>query len=85
VFIDWSQNRAAKTTVVPYSLRGRAKPWVSTPLTWDEVEACRTPADVLFGPGEAAERLEKIGDLCAVLGERRERLPAVPGRDDRRS
>ena len=39
VFIDWSQNNAAKTTVAPYSLRAQPVPTVSTPLTWDEVEA----------------------------------------------
>ncbi len=38
VFIDWSQNNAAKTTVAPYSLRAQPTPTVSTPLTWDEVE-----------------------------------------------
>jgi bifunctional non-homologous end joining protein LigD len=26
VFIDWSQNNPAKTTIAPYSLRGRARP-----------------------------------------------------------
>ncbi|GAB3817423.1 hypothetical protein GCM10027605_68100 [Micromonospora zhanjiangensis] len=39
IFIDWSQNNAAKTTVSPYSLRAEPLPTVSTPLTWDEVEA----------------------------------------------
>lgn len=79
VFIDWSQNRAAKTTVAPYSLRGRDEPWVSTPLTWDEVEACREPEDVLFGTDEVAERLDTLGDLCAVLREQRECLPTAEG------
>ncbi|MGF3055557.1 ATP-dependent DNA ligase [Microbacterium sp. YY-01] len=37
VFIDWSQNNAAKTTVAPYSLRGRATPTVATPRTWREL------------------------------------------------
>ena len=37
VLIDWSQNRAAKTTVAPYSLRGRVRPWVAVPRTWDEL------------------------------------------------
>ena len=37
VFIDWSQNAAAKTTVSPYSLRGRARPTVAAPRTWDEL------------------------------------------------
>ena len=37
VFIDWSQNNGAKTTVSPYSLRGRDRPWVAAPRTWDEL------------------------------------------------
>jgi bifunctional non-homologous end joining protein LigD len=37
VFIDWSQNWPAKTTVVPYSLRGRFRPTVAAPRTWDEI------------------------------------------------
>ncbi|HWO58547.1 MAG TPA: DNA ligase D, partial [Umezawaea sp.] len=41
VFIDWSQNNPAKTTVAPYSLRGRDRPTASTPVTWAEVRACR--------------------------------------------
>ncbi|MDQ2650589.1 MAG: non-homologous end-joining DNA ligase, partial [Actinomycetota bacterium] len=39
VFIDWSQNSRHKTTVAVYSLRARPRPTVSTPLTWDEVQA----------------------------------------------
>lgn len=38
VFIDWSQNNASKTTVSPYSLRGRTRPWAAAPRTWDELE-----------------------------------------------
>lgn len=37
VFIDWSQNNGAKTTVAPYSLRGRTQPTVAAPRTWDEL------------------------------------------------
>lgn len=37
VLLDWSQNRAAKTTVAPYSLRGRLRPTVALPRTWEEV------------------------------------------------
>lgn len=39
VFLDWSQNTAAKTTITPYSLRGRGRPYVAAPRTWDEIEA----------------------------------------------
>lgn len=39
VLVDWSQNNPAKTTIVPWSLRGRARPWAACPVTWDEIEA----------------------------------------------
>src|SRR5439155_23140212 len=39
VFVDWSQNDRNKTTIAAYSLRIRARPTVSAPVTWEEVEA----------------------------------------------
>lgn len=39
VFVDYTQNNAAKTTVSPYSVRGRERAWVAAPRTWEEVEA----------------------------------------------
>ena len=68
VFVDWSQNNAAKTTVAPYALRARPQPWVSTPVTWDEVAACRKPRRpaVPRRPG-TLERVEQHGDLWAPL------------------
>ncbi|GGH98574.1 ATP-dependent DNA ligase [Arthrobacter liuii] len=39
VLVDWSQNNAAKTTVVPYSLRGRPTPMVAAPRTWREIDS----------------------------------------------
>ena len=39
VFLDWSQNAGSKTTISPYSLRGRERPLVAAPVTWAEVEA----------------------------------------------
>ncbi|MDQ0661838.1 bifunctional non-homologous end joining protein LigD [Arthrobacter ulcerisalmonis] len=41
VLVDWSQNNAAKTTVVPYSLRGRPTPMVAAPRTWREIDSPR--------------------------------------------
>ncbi|MDQ6934549.1 MAG: non-homologous end-joining DNA ligase [Actinomycetota bacterium] len=38
VFLDWSQNTGAKTTISPYSLRGRELPLAAAPRTWAEVE-----------------------------------------------
>ncbi|MDR6414438.1 ATP-dependent DNA ligase [Pseudarthrobacter sulfonivorans] len=39
VLVDWSQNSAAKTTIVPYSLRGRHAPTVAAPRTWRELSS----------------------------------------------
>jgi bifunctional non-homologous end joining protein LigD len=41
VMLDWSQNNAAKTTVTPYSLRGRSRPFVAMPRTWREITSGR--------------------------------------------
>ncbi|HEY1674483.1 MAG TPA: non-homologous end-joining DNA ligase [Streptosporangiaceae bacterium] len=65
VFIDWSQNNAAKTTVAPYSLRAMRTPTVSTPVTWDEVSEGR--ADLGFTSEQALERVAASGDLLAPL------------------
>jgi bifunctional non-homologous end joining protein LigD len=67
VFIDWSQNNRYKTTISPYSLRGRPAPTVSTPLTWDEVERCRHPNDLVFTADDVLARVAEHGDLLAAL------------------
>ena len=65
VFLDWSQNAASKTTVAPYSLRGRATPTVATPVTWDEVEAgAEDPLGLdQFAFADVLARVEADGDL----------------------
>jgi bifunctional non-homologous end joining protein LigD len=63
VFIDWSQNNPAKTTVAPYSLRARERPTVSTPLLWKEVESCEHADDLVFTAPDVLARVEKHGDL----------------------
>ncbi|HEV7646585.1 MAG TPA: DNA ligase D [Actinophytocola sp.] len=78
VFIDWSQNNQYKTTIAPYSLRGRTAPTVSTPITWDEVAACRHPNDLVFTADEILSRVEEHGDLLKpLLAEKRPRLPEL--------
>lgn len=67
VFIDWSQNNPAKTTVAPYSLRGRDHPTVSTPVTWPEVRACEHASHLRFTAEEVLDRLDDHGDLLAGL------------------
>jgi bifunctional non-homologous end joining protein LigD len=74
VFVDWSQNNGAKTTVAPYSLRAADEPSVSTPVTWAEVE--NTEAPTVFEPGDVLARVERDGDLLApLLAEDRHRIP----------
>jgi len=68
IFLDWSQNVAAKTTISPYSLRGRELPCVAAPRTWDEVEAGaagETFEQVMFD--DMLDRLDTHGDLLADL------------------
>jgi bifunctional non-homologous end joining protein LigD len=80
VLVDWSQNNTAKTTVAPYSLRARAGATVSTPISWDELDAVRDGADpavVRFDTAAVLARVEEHGDLFDVDVRRRASLPAV--------
>ncbi|MFC4587471.1 non-homologous end-joining DNA ligase [Sphaerisporangium corydalis] len=63
VLIDWSQNNPAKTTVAPYSLRANPMPTVSAPITWEELEGCERPEDLVFTAGDVLERIGRFGDL----------------------
>lgn len=69
VFLDWSQNVAAKTTISPYSMRGRELPCVAAPRTWDEVERGAAEPDSLkqLMFDEVLDRIEADGDLIADL------------------
>ncbi|MER5809189.1 non-homologous end-joining DNA ligase [Streptomyces sp. NPDC002033] len=80
VFVDHSQNAAAKTTAAPYTLRARPLPTVSAPVSWAETEACRDsrdPSDLVFLADDIAPRLARDGDLFAPLTDpdRAGRLP----------
>ncbi|RJS45170.1 non-homologous end-joining DNA ligase [Nocardioides cavernaquae] len=67
IFLDWSQNAGSKTTVAPYSLRGRERPTVATPVTWAEVEAGSEDPFALeqFSFTEVLARVAEHGDLFA--------------------
>lgn len=67
VFLDWSQNAASKTTIGPYSLRGRERPMVAAPVSWEEVEAGAEDVDGLeqLRMEEVLERVADLGDLFA--------------------
>ncbi|HYN97167.1 MAG TPA: non-homologous end-joining DNA ligase [Pilimelia sp.] len=79
VFIDWSQNNAAKTTVAPYSLRAQPAPTASAPLDWPEVEAAavgEAAAVRQLGAAEVLARIDEYGDMLADLLSPGPELPA---------
>jgi len=81
VLVDWSQNDRAKTTVAAYSLRCRERPWVSTPLHWEEVERLASDGDaeaVRFEAADVIERVAEHGDLFAPVLELEQELPGSP-------
>jgi bifunctional non-homologous end joining protein LigD len=68
VFLDWSQNAGSKTTIAPYSLRGKERPYVAAPVSWDEVE--QGAEDELgleqLRFDEVLDRVQDLGDLFAT-------------------
>jgi bifunctional non-homologous end joining protein LigD len=78
VFVDWSQNDEHKTTVSVYSLRARERPTVSTPISWDEVEAVTRsgdPEDLTFTSDDVLARVAEHGDLFAPVAVLEQPLP----------
>ena len=69
VLLDWSQNTAAKTTIAPYSLRGKDAPFVAAPRTWQEVEAGAERPGRLeqLQMDEVVRRVGRDGDLFGLL------------------
>jgi bifunctional non-homologous end joining protein LigD len=79
VLVDWSQNDEHKTTVCVYSLRAKERPTVSTPVTWDEVDACLRAEDagvMTFTSDEVLARVEDQGDLFAPVLTLKQELPS---------
>ena len=64
VLVDWSQNNGNKTTITPYSLRGRERPTVAAPRTWREL-ASKDLAQLEYT--EVLARVAKRGDPLAGL------------------
>jgi bifunctional non-homologous end joining protein LigD len=88
VLVDWSQNDDHKTTVNVYSLRAKDRPTVSTPVTWEEVEAAsrqRNAANLAFEAKEVLNRVQKMGDLFAPVLSLRQKLPSISVIQNRRS
>ncbi|MDP8975289.1 MAG: non-homologous end-joining DNA ligase [Actinomycetota bacterium] len=80
VLIDWSQNDEHKTTVCVYSLRARARPTVSTPVTWEEVaqvSEARDPDLLVFQADQVIDRVTRLGDPFAPLNQLEQPLPRL--------
>ncbi|MFV0451719.1 MAG: non-homologous end-joining DNA ligase [Propioniciclava sp.] len=76
ILLDINQNLPGRTTICPYSLRGRPEPTVSTPLRWTEVEAAVDGAPLRFDAPNVLARVAEHGDLfAAALAEQRGSLP----------
>ncbi|MFJ5991449.1 hypothetical protein [Lentzea sp. NPDC092896] len=69
------QAAPAKTTISPYSLRGREGQTVATPVTWDEIHGCRRPEQLVFTADEVLDRISELGDLFLPALQTRAPLP----------
>jgi bifunctional non-homologous end joining protein LigD len=67
VFLDWSQNTGAKTTISPYSLRGKDRPYVAAPRTWEEVEEGAEEGLKQLQLDEVLARVDRDGDIFGAL------------------
>ncbi|HEX2862639.1 MAG TPA: non-homologous end-joining DNA ligase [Lacunisphaera sp.] len=83
VMIDWSQNSPSKTTVAVYSMRGkREEPFISMPVTWEELRKLvrtRKTSALFFSPAAALKRLKQKGDLFAPVLTLKQSLPKAFG------
>ena len=61
VLVDYNQNAWGRTLASVYSVRPRAIPGVSTPVTWEEIEGGITIED--FRLDNVPERIREAGDL----------------------
>ncbi len=81
VLIDWGQNTEHKSMVCAYSIRAKARPTVSTPLRWSEVEAAVGSGDrglLVFEMDEVLERVARDGDLFADVLTLEQQLAQAP-------
>jgi bifunctional non-homologous end joining protein LigD len=76
VLVDYNQNAWGKTLASVYSVRAKPLATVSTPVTWDEVEAGIELAD--FRLDNVRERFARVGDLWAPMKAKRGRFDLRP-------
>jgi bifunctional non-homologous end joining protein LigD len=63
VYVDFLQNIRGKTVAGVYSVRAQSSATVSTPLTWDEINADLDPT--VFTIDTLPARMRERGDLWA--------------------
>ncbi len=73
VLVDYNQNAWGRTLASVYSVRPTVRATVSTPVTWDEVEAGFRIDD--FRMDNLPGRVRKLGDLWESLLSARGRFP----------
>ena len=66
VFVDYNQNARDHTIAAAYSVRGFSDARVSTPVRWDEVDACDPHDFTIF---TVPARFAELGDLHADLDD----------------
>lgn len=72
VLIDYNQNAFGQTLASIYSVRANEAATVSTPVTWEELEAgCEITDFTIFN---VPKRLKKVGDLWQPLLAKRDRF-----------
>ncbi len=76
VLVDYNQNAWGKTLASVYSVRAKPQATVSTPVTWEEVEA-GIELDH-FRLDNVRERFAEVGDLWAPMKAKRGRFDLRP-------
>jgi bifunctional non-homologous end joining protein LigD len=75
VLVDYNQNAWGRTLASIYSVRPRPRAPVSTPVTWDELDA---------GAGVEDFRIDNVPARIAMVGDLWKRLLQARGRFDLR-
>ncbi len=89
VLVDYNQNAWGKTLASVYSVRAQPRATVSTPVTWEEIEAGCELDD--FRLDNVRDRFVKVGDLWTPMKQKTGRLklerfiPEPPARTKRRA
>ncbi|WP_313810606.1 ATP-dependent DNA ligase [Glutamicibacter sp.] len=83
VLVDWSQNNGSKTTVAPYSLRGKLHPTVAAPRTWKELEAGNlAQLDYREVLDRLDEGIDPLADLAAGYQQEQDKLALYRSKRD---